>query len=578
MNFYFIVAVLFLISGCLASQLQKVEVIVNHLKLHHVTVLLNRTHTVEKQIDILLQTITTNVPTTIIEIQNIELHHEFKTPMLKSFRLSKMYIIIPYDHSGECNPKQINSILENFSIVLSISPRPKCLIILFQYDCSVNEKKKILQNAWFLKFLDLTILEIYQDASKITLANWNPFTNAYETDSLKDANELFPDKLLNVYKYPLRIFITHLPPFITVEESNNKSITVSGSTFEYVSTIADKLNFKLNFDLNLNNESTQQIFETSMTKLQKNEINLTPIGYFIDRLSEKNIVPGYPFWESKVVIVVPIIETWRVLISRDLLIYFFSILVTVLIILIFARFFKFDPKQWTIINLLQILLGMPISQPTKNVERIFFYSIVISWLFLTTILFSKLTSIESTVHAKEFNTLEDIFHSKIPRYTVYYPSSDDPVEIQQLILKSEKIMNHVDCIKILLKTNNAICILPKRSAEYFTNKYVNKKGIPIMKIAPINFRNQFYTIPYERSSPFAEKFNKICLYIIESHILTESRIQKSLRLDEPRKASFTTDILLNGSFFMLVTGYLLATVVFTYETVRINDIKKLLKK
>lgn len=60
-------------------------------------------------------------------------------------------------------------------------------------------------------FLDFSILVVRNNDSVIH--HYNPFTNIYQKQKLQGIVKMFPDKLGNMNKYPLRIPVFNLPPF-----------------------------------------------------------------------------------------------------------------------------------------------------------------------------------------------------------------------------------------------------------------------------------------------------------------------------------------------------------------------------
>lgn len=171
---------------------------------------------------------------------------------------------------------------------------------------------------------------------------------------------------------------------------------------------------------------------------------------------------------------------------------------------------------------------------------------------------------------RNVRTFEDIYRSKMTIYTAFSSVDYDNEEIKRLFSNSKKVMNDAECIHLLMRTDNAVCIMPSIRANYFVSENLNAEGKPIMKIAEPSFRFDYTALSYEKSSPYAEKMDKIIQYLLESGIsgLWEHRAHTHrAQIHQLNKTSavIIDDCLLTQLIIILFIGYFISTLIFMYE-------------
>lgn len=170
----------------------------------------------------------------------------------------------------------------------------------------------------------------------------------------------------------------------------------------------------------------------------------------------------------------------------------------------------------------------------------------------------------------EFYNLEDIINSKMTIYTDYLIDEYDNVEVKKLHELSNKNMESSHCIDILMKTQNVMCVMLSARAKHFINKYSTSVGINIMKIAKISLRNDFLQLLYEKSSPFAEEFDRNIRLIEEAGLPKiwelDYEVNKTIYDLKPKKTDFTEEIL-TKYIAIPVIGYTLSILIFVFELV-----------
>lgn len=467
----------------------------------------------------------------------------------------------------QCEKNTLETTLSILTKIVSFSPitaRPKCLYIVSNsIDFSQDESRKMLQEAWYLKFLDFTILRMKNGS----FVSWNPFTNQYHQGYLKNTlTDLFPDKLINVNQYPLKLLMWNVLPQMLVEKRNNKVIKIDGSTYKYLKIISEKLNFNLNITFEPD-DFLDNAVKNSFVKLANNKINVMPISLFLARFRNKDLVIGYPIWVTRMVMVVPNIltlgynffnaEMYISAISFPLLIFIFTFLINLL---------KHKFQNWNVFRVCQILIGTPIVQPKKSYERVIFLTIVILSMLYTNIIFSNLTNTKVKPQVQEFNTYGDVLESDLPVYSYYENLTDRslPKDLNQILLKYKKIENNEKCIDLVFETNRAICFTTAVTANFWKQHYKYADGSPILKVANPSFRNQPLGIAFEKSSPYAEKFSKMIIKIFETQVASQLQKRPEIRFNK-LTSEIEIDILLIELEVILLVGCFLATLAFIYE-------------
>lgn len=222
------------------------------LKLNQAVIFTDYEKNSSSKYDCLYEKIFSHFSATSINFLKINQTGNNQTLQMKNFqnpRQSSIYVIIHGINSEKSKPRKINNILNKLVEISPIKMRPKCLILHFDHNNFLpSEAEEILQYGWSLKFLDLTILRINSCNALIDYFNYNPFKKTFNTGYLKNKNDLFPDKLVDVNKYPLKIPVFQFPPYLSFRIKNGSVVNVKGEKYyKYLKTVAENFNFKLSF-------------------------------------------------------------------------------------------------------------------------------------------------------------------------------------------------------------------------------------------------------------------------------------------------------------------------------------------
>lgn len=143
-------------------------------------------------------------PAILTDFKNINILNDNRSSSKQSFqnpRQTTIYTIL-MKKSGR-QDSRVNEIFKVFNDLVEISPvqpRPKFLLILLDDDWLDEELKTLLKYVWSLKFLDFTIVKSNGNNGTFFM-NYNPFARSF----FKSSRKVFPDKLIDVKKYPLTI-------------------------------------------------------------------------------------------------------------------------------------------------------------------------------------------------------------------------------------------------------------------------------------------------------------------------------------------------------------------------------------
>lgn len=550
--------------------------LVDDFKIHHITIF--RDYKLEKdfKLDSFYPKIVNNNPTVIVDLIKIrETNRSNRTsviPIFQNPRQITIYIILQSTN----NSININDTLHFLVEKSPISMRPKCLVVLSQTGSLTEDvAKKILHDAWSLKFLDFSVLRINSYEKPVIYMNYNPFTKKFNHGYFKNKNDLFPDKLNNVNKYPFLIPAFNFPPYMIFQTLNSNVISFRGNApFVYLIAIVEKLNFALSFKFH-QGETLGKEYYRAAASVAKGETDVTPIRYhFSDHMLHLDVLLGKVLEVSEWVMITPILLEYTVDIPLETFIYVVSFVFIVATFSSSLRVLKLKSKQWSLLNLFGVLIGMGISQPTKNAERIIFITLAVLSIVYTGDFFSTLADIKVSGTEREFNTYEDINKLKIPVYTTG-PKEIYDIEFQEKILFHKIMFDYKDCLNKSIYTRNAICVMDLRTAVYVISNNLNTEGKRILKIPVISIDKDFVGFLHKKASPFAEKFNRLIQQMIEFSVFPDRKVYKTELHSVTDESLVNDETIIKTALSILFTGSIIASIAFIYELY--NFIKTLKK-
>ena len=521
----------------------------------------------------IFRTISLKTPTIFIDLATVE-NSEYdllqQLPILENSRSSTLYIILDNEDKREIYMNRTYDILDLFVKLAPVPTRPRCLLLLSSIgNIHLTETmKKILQQAWYLKFLDFTIIK-YNDIEHTAVITYNPFADEYISLDMANVTSIFPDKLRDMHGYPIKLAAFNDSFFLIItSHANNNTISVSGVHFPFFEIFSKKLNFSLSF---LIHDSTNFsiMLERLYNELDNGEINAIPILMISAMVYGNNHTLGRAIVESKLVMVVPIISSSKVLIDTSVLV---SVLVfPIIMILLTATAFclRLPRDNWQPLNLIRLLVGISAltGQPRRAVERVIFLATVVAAMKYSSDVFAKLMDVKLVNDELAFDSIKEILDSELPIYGMHRLMKDGNHDIARVM---RSIGSSSDCMKLLLKGQKVICLSAIVNARNLLNYYHGRESG--MKLAKPSFQYDFAAFPFERASPYREKMDEIALKVVESGMMDQWRKNPAIEPKTERKPKILSGdnqekILLMELGVILTVGYFLAFVAFIAEQV-----------
>jgi hypothetical protein len=460
-----------------------------------------------------------DVPTTMIDFKMLDFSENKKT-FSQSFKdIQKdvsFYIVLHYlSHESFDSFKYM---IDSFVKFEFYSSRPKFLIICFG-DGNVYDDiyARILKYAWLNKFLDFSIIEILDNNSSQLLFHYNPFFEDFSKTIFGEGISLFPLKLNNVNKYPLKLLGCNYAPFMTfTKDTEVYGINVNHLYFPLVVLAAESMNFNIVYIHCKEGKGTlADSLQSAREHFLRHDVNIfllpSPLTYEIPHSSRLAI----EYLTGDFIAIVPILSSPNFMNMAYIGQFIFTIVLIITAVTCSIKIFQIKKIKFNFINIFQVLLGMSAYiVPKKSVERIFFLCVTIIAMSFSTDFYSQFVNMNVIQTTTEFNTYEDIVKSNLvpyinrEAYNIVLSNYDDPF-VEQIKAKTKFLKNDSYCIEVLKKTRNITCIMYRVRAEFETRKYWNTTEKQIMKIAKPVFNQQLMAYSFEIGSPYISRLNEL---------------------------------------------------------------------
>lgn len=575
MNFVKLYKLFFHVFFCLISVTLSIQshciltLIVDHLRPHTIVIFVNDEITENEERACFFSEIIDKTPAVIVNLgskNNINESRSLALPIFQNPRQSTVYVIhlIRDDRFKE----KIWKILDELVSISPIPTRSKSLLILTikNGDWSTNDIEKVLNYAWSLKFLHFTI--VYKTlGDKVIHTNFNPFTQVYASKCLRTSSQIFPDKLQDVNNYPLIIPVYESKPYLIITETN-ASLNVHGTDVDYINVISQKMNFNSSYIMQPH-INTYELLDLLHLNLEENRISLVPASLTIKlhHFGRKHII-GHVAGMKNVAVLVPIRKISRIRFPFETLLCVLTFPIIILIFLGCARLLKFDPRRWEVFYILGVLIGVVSSFPRRVVENKIFLLMAISSILYSNIFFSLFEEMKVFYEDEAFDSVDDFLKSKMKIYSTHSSQKNDPISIRDLYSKVEKVNISDDCLIKMVKNRGIICIVTEGKAQYFLERNLDKDWMRIFKLSKLSVKEQFSFFPYEKASPFAEKFDKIIQKTTESGILKVKKVPKDeteIHESSEDLKKKEEDVLVQQLLAIMMIGFSLSIIVFTIE-------------
>lgn len=178
----------------------------------------------------------TNMSAVIVDLPNI-LNQSLLAPVIKLPRESNLLEFL----QDKLDLEDVQSSLENFIGLSPIKIRPRCLVIFNDTHDNYESIRSVLLFGLSRKFLDFNVVNL----SSGEIFNYDPFFKVLNHHQIISA-DVFPDKLKNMNKYPVRIPFLTLKPYLYKTEANNIT-EYHGINAEIFKFLESALNFKISY-------------------------------------------------------------------------------------------------------------------------------------------------------------------------------------------------------------------------------------------------------------------------------------------------------------------------------------------
>lgn len=487
---------------------------------------------------------------------------------------SSIYILFVTDKDDESYLLRILATIDYIAKFGPTRPRSNFLIILSSNRTFSKNLKQILIYAWTLKFLNLSVLRVTnEDDDSIDYLHYNPFNRQFYSDRYKSCADVFPNKLKNLYGYPLKTLNYVHHPFLKTAKHKNSVISELVDTAPvYNELLSKKLNFSIeyiNSDV-IDHRNFTFLYNELLLMLEKNQINLLPIPHPVNsnRIGRK-VLMSEKLTSTGFVILAPIRSTTTFKLPYN---FFISIVVILAIVIIFffvIHFFKLSTKNWKLRRILSItLLGRSNYVPKTSTERLIFITFVWLGAKFSTDLFTSIMDVNMRFIEKQTLTYDDIFASKLPIYTdiqkIFIGYELDI--IKKIISRSIHISFPSNCTDKLIKTKDVICILSSKEADMVLKEYgPYSADQQILEKIGSTFHESYLTAFFEQASPYLWEFDRLITILKQSKIekVFQFKIEKNTKSVDRLKnfeISFNRQL-----YYVLFIGWILSAIVFAIE-------------
>lgn len=393
----------------------------------------------------------------------------------------------------------------------------------------------MLNEAWKKKFLDLTMVRKLKDqkycAIDLTLHNFNPFNMVYHNVCYFPGRQIFPNKLKNMCKYPLKVSLIPRPPSVNFEkDSSGKPINMNGTEYAAMALLSRKLNFTIDWktpNVKSYNEPFGSDGKTILDMIVRGEFEFGANQIYLHLALKDKLRQGersVATYVDEYCALVPVfhVPTW--VIGNEILEIMATAVAYVLVTYCLVRILRFDARYWPPHYALQILLGNASPRaPTRTFERFFFIALMVSSMRFSGFLYAKMTDInllqldqgpffEYSDLASSDLTLEMRgLHKEMTFYDVAEPW------LAELEKKVDSVDDVMKCPAKLLENKNVACLMDRTMAEAFlANETHESHHRPRMKIMQPCFWSASKGCIFSEASPYVNEFNEVIQRIYET--------------------------------------------------------------
>lgn len=530
--------------------------------------------------NLVFKKITREIPTFIIEFDEKTkvLNKNKKIENSRVALNTDLYIVV--ENSQSFNVEKFSSVLSEFVEMNPLPPRAKFLIILIgDYNSFEANFKKLLVQAWSLKYLDLTILVVNNNEDLIVL-NYNPFFKVFNINNIS-LTQLFPDKIKNMNGYKIKTILQNKPPHVEFSNISNQ-IIVNGMNFGFLKLTSAALNFAFDY-VEINTKSIfseKYFFEKIGNGKIDTLITLHILGTQLANAHNLGILTGKVVREAEMNLIAPIFlytQEANKTIYFQIIVYSCVLVLTIVFTMIILKLSKIDLSMWTPFYIFALLFGVTVSKkPHKWTEKLIYVSLAIISIKYSSDMFAVFSD-NDVITNKEiiFNAFEEVADPSLPIYMqkTFFQTSvehDDEV-IYNLQSHAIRINSTEECYKKLASQKDRFCFSATGPGKYRIKQYSNPDKSLKMKIIYPTILSDFHVAIYGKGSPFIKKFDKKFQQILEAGL--QDSIPGAKKYFEPHKArnldlQFHPIKNINNQLVILTIGSAISALIFVFELLK----------
>lgn len=496
------------------------------------------------------------IPAVILDTHENTIQSTIARSLNNLTRKSNLLMIL----QDKLDPEEIKANVETFIKLTPKRIRPRLLIVCDDTFRRDNLTESILKYGWSRKFLDMTIVSLRNGE----MLYFNPFSNRF---NLKSTAPIFPNKLRNMRKYPLKIDYWDEVPWLFTKKIGNVT-EHCGLDVDFLKLLETSFNFKMIF----NHSETIDYVD-----LIPGRHPLTLENYY-----SRETGTVVTFYESCAVIADKNVfqfelSFFKLLIKVTNLIVTFSIINLIHCLLVIM---KVDSDMFEYIT---TLLSQPrVQLPRAVIQKNLLLSLGLFSMFFFPDIIGKLTEIFIDSQEKSISTYKDILDANLQPYGSKYDLGfrDQDEHLNDLLLRVIEHDNDAGsrCLEMAVKKQNVICIVSTQKAKMFMKIYKKSNGKPLLKITDIDFPTFPEGMNHALASPYIEAFDKVTQSLFEAGIvgkITEKFIKNISVVDyDDDFEDRNSPVIYKQSLSVIFIGLTISALIFIFELC-IRFIKKI---
>ncbi|OXU31536.1 hypothetical protein TSAR_013252 [Trichomalopsis sarcophagae] len=486
----------------------------------------------------IIQELTNRFPLTMMNIKElVDEDHEvvsynIEGSVLLKPQLQILKIIIVDDGADEEN---VTSLLVDNLLFLNnhsyeISGR-KCLVILVS-KIGNREIFEFLKFGWRFKFLHLTVVEIVKqdsyenkgfaplDVLSISVHYFNPFNSTYIIKKSSNLQiDLFPNKLRNLYGFPLYAVVQELAPYVVKIEDPVQD-NVLNSLYGTDVTITQEFAKFLNYTPNVTFLDAKKQFDEYAFSINDYAVNLFCATASESLSSQSSFEVGNFLYPSDVRVVVKLYFFSVSRMSLDMLI---AIIITIVFIRMASLLLrkKSDKNVWSTLKIIKVLIGQSYEIPLRNADRIFFSSL----LFLNLTIMADFTKqlLNSCYNSKEVMDIRSL--SDLDKSGLVYHISKGSMEANRKLrfknaIQMDESGGYEKCLTHLIDERNDVqgCEITESLAFFMKRIYKNHPDW-ILEVVHQPISTGWVSMMFSKGTPYQRRFDRLLRRLFESGLI-----------------------------------------------------------